>query len=390
MELSRTALACLVLAALPPAARADDPDLFESRVRPVLAERCFKCHSAKAGKAKGGLRLDARDAVVKGGDTGPAVVPGKPGESLLLQAVRHAGDLKMPPDGKLPDGQIAALEEWVRRGAPWPADPAGAAAADPSKAHWAFQPVRRPAVPVLSTQYSVLSTRSSVPGTPIDAFVVAKLQAAGLSPAPPADGRTLLRRVAYDLTGLPPTPDEVDALLSDKSPDAYEKVVDRLLASPAYGERWGRHWLDVARYADTKDGVLMYGADRLRPYAYTYRDYVIRALNADTPFDRFVHEQLAADLIAPPVEPWRLAALGFLTLGRMFDNNVHDVLDDRIDTTSRGFLGLTVSCARCHDHKYDPIPTADYYSLYGVFASSEAPLELPLIGRPEDTPGGPE
>ena len=167
------------------------------------------------------------------------------------------------------------------------------------------------------------------------------------------------------------------------SHDAFARVVDRLLASPRYGERWGRHWLDVARYADTKDGVLMFGDDRVRPYAYTYRDYVIRAFNEDTPFDQFIHEQLAADVVAPKDQPWRLAAMGFLTLGRMFDNNVHDQIDDRIDTVSRGLLGLTVACARCHDHKYDAIPTADYYSLYGVFASSEAPLELPLIERPE-------
>src|SRR5262249_36017150 len=169
----------------------------------------------------------------------------------------------------------------------------------------------------------------------------------------------------------------------DPSPDAFAKVIDRLLASPHYGERWGRHWLDVARYADTKDLVLLYGPDRVRPYSYTYRDYVIRALNADTPYDRFIHEQLAADQMAPKEEPWRLAAMGFLTLGRLFDNNVPDIHDDRIDTVTRGLLGLTVSCARCHDHKYDAIPTADYYSLYGVFASSEAPIELPLIEQPE-------
>ena len=180
----------------------------------------------------------------------------------------------------------------------------------------------------------------------------------------------------------------MQTFLDDARPtsEAFAEVVDRLLASPRYGERWGRHWLDVARFADTKDGVLMYGDDRVRPYAYTYRDYVIRAFNEDLPFDRFVHEQLAADLIEPPVEPWRLAALGFLTLGRLYDNNIHDVIDDQIDTVSRGFLGLTVSCARCHDHKYDPISSADYYSLYGVFASCETPLELPLIERPENVP----
>src|SRR5262249_13522219 len=176
----------------------------------------------------------------------------------------------------------------------------------------------------------------------------------------------------------------------DPSPDAFAKVIDRLLASPHYGERWGRHWLDVARYADTKDLVLLYGPDRVRPYSYTYRDYVIRALNADTPYDRFIHEQLAADQVAPKNEPWRLAAMGFLTLGRLFDNNVPDIHDDRIDTVSRGLLGLTVSCARCHDHKYDAIPSADYYSLYGAFASSVGPEELPLIDDPARTPGSAE
>ena len=217
-------------------------------------------------------------------------------------------------------------------------------------------------------------------------FVLARLEAAGLTPSPPADRRTLLRRVSFDLIGLPPTAEEVEAFENDRSPDAFARVVDRLLASPHYGERWGRHWLDVARYADTKDGVLMFGDDRVRPFAYTYRDYVIRAFNEDLGFDRFVQDQLAADVVAPKDQPWRLAAMGFLTLGKVFDNNIHDQIDDRIDTVTRGFLGLTVACARCHDHKYDAIPTADYYSLYGVFASSEAPLELPLVDRPDAHP----
>jgi hypothetical protein len=219
--------------------------------------------------------------------------------------------------------------------------------------------------------------------------VLASLEHAGLDPSPAADRRTLIRRAYFDLIGLPPTVAEVVAFENDDSADAYARVVDRLLASPRYGERWGRHWLDVARYADTKDGVLMFGDDRIRPYAYTYRDYVIRAFNEDLGFDRFIHEQLAADVAAPRDEPWRLAAMGFLTLGRGFDNNLHDQIDDRIDTVTRGFLGLTVACARCHDHKYDAIPTADYYSLYGVFASSEAPLELPVIDRP-DKPSEPD
>ncbi len=348
-------------------------EFFEKRVRPVLVEHCYQCHSARAKSLKGGLRLDGRDGVLKGGDSGPVIVPGKPGASLLVKALHYGDELRMPPKAKLPAAVIADLEKWVAMGAPDPRTAtasASALAADAARKHWAFQPIRRPAVPAVKDAGWVK--------TPLDRFVLAKLEARGLSPSSRADRRTLIRRAYLDLIGLPPTPEEVDAFAADASPDAWEKVIDRLLSSPHYGERWGRHWLDVARYADTKDGVLMYGDDRVRPYAYTYRDYVIRAFNEDLPFDRFVHEQLAADLIEPKVEPRRLAAMGFLTLGRMFDNNVHDILDDRIDTVSRGLFGLTVSCARCHDHKYDPIPTADYYSLYGVFASSEEPVERPL------------
>ncbi len=240
--------------------------------------------------------------------------------------------------------------------------------------HWAYQPIREPDLPAVAD--------SDWPTSPIDRFILARLEAAGLSPSPPADRRTLIRRAYIDLIGLPPTYEQVESFVRDESPDAFEKVVDELLASPHYGERWGRHWLDVARYADTKDLVLAFGADRVRPYAYTYRDYVVRALNEDTPYDRFIHEQLAADRLDLDDEPWRLAAMGFLTLGRMFDNNLHDVYDDQIDTVTSGLLGLTVSCARCHDHKYDAIPAADYYSLYGIFAGSEAPIDLPLIEPP--------
>jgi hypothetical protein len=218
----------------------------------------------------------------------------------------------------------------------------------------------------------------------VDAFILARLEAKGLKPAPPADRRTLVRRVTFDLTGLPPTAQEVAAFEADASPDAFAKVVDRLLASPAYGERWGRHWLDVARYADTKGYV--FTEERRFPYAYTYRNYVIRAFNEDLPYDRFILEQLAADRMPHGEDSRPLAAMGFLTLGRRFLNNVHDIIDDRIDVVSRGLLGLTVACARCHDHKYDPIPQKDYYSLYGVFASSVEPKELPLVGGPDRTP----
>jgi hypothetical protein len=384
------ALAFLLSALLITPARADEDGVafFEAKIRPVLVQHCYKCHSAQAKRPKGGLLLDSGPAMRKGGDTGPAVVPGRPGDSLILKALRYTDEeLKMPPNGKLPTAVVADFEHWIARGAPDPRTMAAVSAApkrkgidfDAARRHWAYQPIRRPSLPAVLLK--------DWPATPLDQIVLAKLEANGLTPSPPADRRTLLRRVYFDLIGLPPGPAEVDAFEKDVSPGAFAKVVDRLLASPAYGERWARHWLDVARYADTKDGVLMYGDDRVRPYAYTYRDYVIRAFNEDLPFDRFIEEQLAADLIEPKVEPWRLAAMGYLTLGRMFDNNIHDVLDDRIDVVSRGLLGLTVACARCHDHKYDAIPQADYYSLYGVFASSDMPLELPPIEPLGKSPG---
>ncbi len=364
--------------------RAEDVDLFESKVRPVLVAHCYRCHSAGAKSVKGGLRLDSLDGMKKGGDSGPAVVPGDVDASLLVQAVRYGDEqMKMPPKGKLPDATIAALEGWIRAGAAMPHGAeasAGKATArkkhpgtdfEAARSHWAYQPIRRPAIPVVK--------HPEWASTAVDRFILARLEAAGLAPSPTADRRTLLRRVFFDLVGLPPTSTEIEAFAKDPAPDAYERVVDRLLASPRYGERWARHWMDVARYADTKDGVLMFGDDRVRPYSYTYRDYVIRAFNADLGFDHFVEDQLAADVLAPRNQPWRLAAMGLLTLGKGFDNNIHDQIDDRIDVVSRGFLGLTVACARCHDHKYDAIPTADYYSLYGVFASTEVPLELPLI-----------
>ncbi len=393
MELSL--LSVVLVGALATSAAEPDrasPDFFEARVRPILVEHCYACHSSQAKKLKGGLLLDTVDGMRKGGQSGPAVVPGKPEESPLVEAIRYDDEsTRMPPKGKLPAAAITALEEWVKAGAAEPPVKVGSAGSSPGGAkargidlaaarkHWAYQPIRRHDPPPVKNQ--------SWPRTPIDGFVLARLEASGLTPSPPADRRTLLRRTYYDLIGLPPTAEEIAAFESDRSEDALARVVDRLLASPRYGERWGRHWLDVARYADTKDGVLMFGDDRVRPYAYTYRDYVIRAFNEDMPFDRFIVEQLAADVTAPKDEPWRLAAMGFLTLGRAFDNNIHDQIDDRIDTVCRGLLGLTVACARCHDHKYDAVSTADYYSLYGIFASTETPLELPLVERLEKLPG---
>ena len=263
-------------------------------------------------------------------------------------------------------------------GAPWPDGPAVAAkqtsSEDARKRHWSFQPVTNPAIPAVKNPAWVKN--------PIDAFILAKLEEKNLAPAQPADRRTLIRRVSFDLIGLPPTPEEVEAFVADPSPNAYEKVVDRLLASPHYGERWGRHWLDVARYSDTKGYV--FTEERNYPYSYTYRDYVIRAFNEDLPYDQFILQQLAADRLPLGDDKRPLAALGYLTLGRRFLNQTPDIIDDRIDVTMRGFEALTVGCARCHDHKFDPIPTRDYYSLYGVFASSTEPKELPIIGPSQD------
>ncbi|MBI3881690.1 MAG: PSD1 domain-containing protein [Verrucomicrobia bacterium] len=358
----------------------EQTEFFEKHIRPVLVETCYKCHSTESGKSKGSLLLDTKDATLKGGDTGPAVVPGDLDKSLLIKAVRYTdSELKMPPakdGGKLPPEKIADLEAWVKMGAPDPrTGPAVAKAGmniEKAREHWAFKPVAKPAVPAVKDKSWVKN--------PVDAFVLAKLEAKGMKPSEPADKRTLLRRVCYDLTGLPPTPQEMDDFLKDKSPSAYEKVVNRLLDSPHYGERWGRYWLDVARYADTK-GYLAGGEERRFAFSHTFRDYVIKAFNDDKPYDRFLIEQLAADQLPLGEDKSALAGMGFLTLGRRFLNNTHDIIDDRIDVVMRGTMAMTVGCARCHDHKFDPIPTKDYYSLYGVFASSEEPEEKPLLGK---------
>jgi hypothetical protein len=370
------------------AARADEPkpagaspppeavEFFESRVRPILVERCVKCHGPR--KQSGGLRLDSREAMIKGGDTGPAVVPAKPEESLIIRAVSHRHDeLKMPPAGKLPDTDVAFLTRWVALGAPWPAQTAkdaavARAAAGAAPAHWAFQPLRQSPLPQVKDRGWIRS--------PIDAYVLARLEAGGITPSPPTDKRALIRRATIDLWGIPPTADEVEAFEADASPDAFARVVDRLLASPRYGERWGRHWLDVARYADTKGYV--FTQERRYPFAFTYRDYVINAFNADLGYDRFIVQQLAADQVPNGGDTRPLAAMGFLTVGRRFLLDQNEIIDDRIDVVSRGLLGLTVTCARCHDHKFDPIPTEDYYSFYGIFASSNEPADLPVLDWP--------
>jgi cytochrome c553 len=365
------------------AARAITPqeaEFFEKNVRPVLVESCLECHGPEKQKAE--LRLDSRAAILKGSDLGPVVVPGKPNESSLIRSVRHEGDAEKMPEkaDKLPDAQIAALTEWVRMGLPWPehAPAALSAQEQAAKTHWAFQRVKKPAVPEVGE-----GRRKNEEGrSPIDAFILAKLEEKGLSMSSEASRRTLIRRATFDLTGLPPTAEEIDAFEKDTAPGAWERVLDRLLASPRYGERWGRYWLDVARYADTK-GYLAGGEERRYAFSYTYRDWVIDALNRDVPYDQFLIRQIAADQL-PPDDPGQLAAMGFLTLGRRFLNNPHDIIDDRIDVLTRGTMGLTVVCARCHDHKFDPISAKDYYALYGVFASSEEPENLPLLpAKPE-------
>ncbi len=391
-------------------------DFFEREVRPILVEHCQSCHGAK--KQEAGLRLDSAKGLATGGDSGAVIVPGSVEQSPLIEAVRYGGATKMPPRGKLPAKSIASLEKWVASGAGgWTADPNERPAlgkphgitVEAARDHWAFQPIRQPEVPVVQAVERV--------ATPVDAFVLARLEAAGIAPSPQADRRTLIRRATFDLHGLPPTPNEVAAFEADSAPGAFSRVVQRLLDSPRYGERWGRHWLDVARYSDTKGYVRLNENPRF-PSSWTYRDYVIRAFNDDLPFDQFIVEQLAADLeqnaggqgggdqrrFAAPAHqaksPQRsggpaleaslshptavatqssLAALGFLTLGPRFLNSPHDIIDDRIDVVTRGLLGLTVTCARCHDHKFDPIPTRDYYSLHGVFASSVEPRVPPLI-----------
>ena len=385
----------------------EDLIFFETKIRPVLSDQCYRCHSEQADKLKAGLRLDTRIGVLAGGESGAAIVPGKPDDSLLIEAIHYDNpDLRMPPKGgKLSDAIIADFAEWIRRGAPDPRTAATVAEARgtptpapahnyaPTKDHWSFKPVVQPAVP--ATQHPAWCR------TPVDNFILADLEAAAMTPSAAADRRTLLRRVTYDLTGLPPTEAEIQAFLSDPAPDAYAKIVNRLLASPHYGEHSARAWLDLARFADTK-GQVKRRDDPRYAGAWTYRDYVIDAFNTDKPYTTFITEQLAADQLVlqnlrrktlpeekSPGDRRILAAMGFLTLGNQFDGNPNDVINDRIDVTSKAFLGLTVSCARCHDHKFDPIPTKDYYSLYGIFASCTQPTriaDLPTLLPVADTP----
>jgi mono/diheme cytochrome c family protein len=365
-------------------AAAFDPqavEFFERSVRPVLAEHCFACHGPE--KQKNDLRVDSRASLVQGGARGAAIKPGDAAGSLLIQVIAYTGDVQMPPVGKLPQEAIDALTHWVAMGAPWPGGETVSVAATPTTmearieearaSHWAFQPVQNAPVPeVTNTGWS---------DSALDRFILKKLEEAGLSPSPRADKRTLIRRATFDLHGLPPTPEEVATFETDESPDAYARLIDRHLDSPRYGERWGRYWLDVARYADTRGYV--FEEEREFAFSYTYRDYVIRAFNEDLAYDQFIMHQLAADRMDLGDDKRPLAALGFLTLGRHFLGNVHDITDDRIDVVTRGLQALTVSCARCHDHKYDPISSADYYAMYGIFRSSYEPEDPPLIEEPD-------
>ncbi|RPH35386.1 MAG: DUF1549 domain-containing protein, partial [Planctomycetota bacterium] len=359
---------------------AEGLEFFEKKIRTVLVDKCYSCHSAESKKLKAGLRLDTREGTRKGGETGAAsVIPGDPERSLLIKAIRYGKDdeLKMPPKERLPANVVADFEAWVKRGAPDPRSTGEVKGLDLSKArlHWAFQAPKDPATPAVRQKDWVKS--------PIDAFILAKLEANGLKPQAAADKRTLLRRATVTLHGMPPTAEEIDAFVNDKSPDAWDKVLERLLASPRYGERWGRHWLDIARYSDTKGYVFQ--EERRYPCSYTYRDWVTRALNEDLPYDQFLIQQIAADRLNLGEDKRPLAAMGFLTLGRRFLNRLPDIIDDRLDVLSRGTMGLTVACARCHDHEFDPIPTKDYYSLYGVLASSIEPKDQPLIGSAQKT-----
>jgi hypothetical protein len=364
---------------------AEDRDFFEKKVRPLLVERCYKCHSGQARKVQGGLRLDSREGLLRGGDSGPAIVPGQPDKSLLLRAISYRDEnLLMPPSGRLPAQEVSVLEDWVERGAPYPG-PAGTAltpaAVDLVKGRqfWSFQPPRMAEFPVIRQQDRVRQR--------LDAFVLAELEKQGLDPSPLADRRTLIRRAFFDLIGLPPSAEEVEAFVEDPAPDAYPRLIDRLLASPQYGERWGRYWLDLARYCDIAES---WADSKGQPWL--YRDWVVRSFNEDLPYDQFVMKQLAADLM-PDADPGDRAALGFLGLSPNYwkelklDKEVIKAVvaeewEERIQTVTGTFLGLTVACARCHDHKFDPITTQDYYALAGVFASIRQ-ADLTLLPKAE-------
>lgn len=369
------------LAASEKAPSATDIEFFEKKVRPLLHQHCYECHSAGAKKIQGGLLLDTATRVMKGGRSGPIVVPGKPAESTLIAVVAHQHkDLKMPPAGKLSVEQIADLSTWVSLGVPDPRTNEKAAITQQTNG-WPYKPVFKPALPTVKD--------TTWPRTDVDRFILSKLEECGLKPAPTADKRTLVRRATFDLIGLPPTPEEIDAALNDSSDDWFAKVIERLLASRHYGERWGRHWLDVVRYADTAGD----NSDYPIPQMFKYRNWVIDAFNRDIPYDQLIREQLAGDLLPSKKDDDRrqkLIATGYLANARRFGSYEdarypwHLTIEDTIDNLGRTFLGLTINCCRCHDHKFDPLTHEDYYALYGFFSSTRYPwpgIELDKIQR---------
>src|SRR5579872_367756 len=380
-------LVCLAISprfspAAEPAAATEANEFFERKVRPLLVEKCQGCHGEK--KSKGSLRFLSREAVLQGGDNGPAAVAGKPEDSLLIKAIEYADDLKMPPDGKLADGDIAILKRWVELGVPWPESPTatnGHATAgqtgwtDDQRQWWSFQPLR-PVVPPSAPREAAIENS-------IDRFLEVQIAAAGVKPFPRASKLTLIRRATFDLVGLPPAPHEIEAFINDNAPGAFGRVVDRLLASPQYGERWGRHWLDLVRYADyfeDKPGSHGSAAKFEIFEAWRYRDWVVESFNRDLPYDQFIVHQIAGDKLRGPngQSPYTdgLVATTVLAIGA-WDNGdadkdkvVSDIVDDQIDVIGQAFLGLTLACARCHDHKFDPVSTKDYYALAGMFYST--------------------
>lgn len=386
----------VTLSTRPVLAEGPDPNkFFEKQVRPILVEKCGECHGP-TGKAKGGLRLISRESVLKGGDGGASVVIGKPEESLLLDAIRYVDEPKMPPSGKLSDREIEVLNRWVALGVPWP-ESAGTSKPAPDarpsfqiteeqRKFWSFQPIKPSASPTVKD--------ASWARNDIDRYILSPLESRGLKPAPPADRRAFIRRATYDLTGLPPSPDQVEAFVADPAPNAYEVLIDRLLASPRYGERWGRHWLDLVRYTDSFDARIAGSNNEMDINdSYRYRDWVIAAFNGDMPYNQFVSRQIAGDLL-PPDAPKQYDAEGTIATGMLAIGNwgggdadkeklLTDIADDQVDVVSRAFMGLTVACARCHDHKFDPISTKDYYGLAGIFFSSHI---LPNVGPKTNGP----
>src|SRR5262245_29631650 len=370
-----TVVVLLVHGSAAPAAE-DDPkgiDFFEKNIRPILVANCYQCHSASSKELKGDLRLDTKEGIRKGGESGAALVPGKPEESLIVKALRHEDGLEMPPKEKLPGSVVANFVKWIEIGAPDPRKAnvttvGGKINIAEARKFWAFTPPK--IVPPAKVK------NAAWPKSQIDRYLLAALEERNLSPVADADRRTLIRRAYFDLIGLPPTPEETEAFVSDSDPKAFEKVIDRLLAMPQFGERWGRHWLDIARYGESssKERNIPY------PMAWKYRDWVYDAITADKPFDQFVREQIAGDLLPAKNDQQRnemLTATGFLTLGPKSLNTRNqeqfrmDVADEQLDVATRGVMALSVACARCHDHKFDPIPTADYYAMVGIFRSTE-------------------